>query len=198
MNIIKTIKRIRILIVIVVIGIIAFVVMNQSTINTQKTTAVVKEIRALNRWETASFTIEKIIDSGTNGNVFQQFLFGNRILLIAHGEVIGGFDLSQFSEKNMSVRGTNIEIRLPAPQILGAQIDNSKTRVYDRQQGLLVPSNNNLESEALTAAQTSIADAACSENILTTASTNAKSQLTSILSLFGFKNITIIIPPGHC
>ena len=36
---------------------------------------VIKELRELNRLETASFTIEKVIDAGTNGNRFQEILF---------------------------------------------------------------------------------------------------------------------------
>ena len=191
-------KLIVIFIVLIVVGLIGFLFAQHLMPITQDTTAVVKEIRALNRWETSSFTVEKIIDSGTNGNIFQQFLFGNRILLIAQGEVIGGFDLSSFSEKDVTINGSSIEIRLPAPQILVARIDNSKTRVYDRQKGLLVPSNNNLESDALSSAQKSIQDAACSEGILTAALTNARSQLTSILSSFHFTNVTITIPSGHC
>lgn len=191
-------KLIVVFIVLILVGLIGFLLAQRFITNTQDTTAVIKEMRALNRWETSSFTIEKIIDSGTSGNVFQQFLFGNRILLIARGEVIGGFNLSNFSEKDISINGLSIQITLPAPQILVARIDNSKTRIYDRQKGLLVPSNNNLESDALSTAQKSIQDAACSEGILTTASTNAKSQLTSILSSFRFTTITIIIPSGHC
>jgi len=191
-------KLIIVFIVLMVVGLAIFLFAQHLMTNTQDTTAVVKEMRALNRWETSSFTIEKIIDSGVNGNVFQQFLFGNRILLIAHGEVIGGFDLSHFSENDITIHGSNIQLTLPAPQILVARIDNSKTRVYDRQKGLLVSSNNNLESDALSSAQKSIQEAACSEGILTTASTNAKSQLTSILSSFRFTNIIIIIPSGHC
>ncbi len=120
------------------------------------------------------------------------------ILLIAHGEVIGGFDLSHFSEKDVAIHGSDIKLTLPAPQILVSRIDNSKTKVYDRQQGLLVPSNNNLESDALSTAQKSIHDGACSEGILTITSANAKSQLISILSLLRFTNITIIIPSGSC
>ncbi len=185
-------------IVLVVVGIIVFLLLKQFIPTTQDTTAVVKEMRALNRWETSSFTVEKIIDSGTKGNVFQQFLFGNRILLIAHGEVVGGFDLSHFSEKDIEIHGSDIKLTLPPPQILFSRIDNSKTRVYDRQQGLLTPSNSNLESDALVTAQKSIQEAACSEGILNTALINAKSQLTSILSSFHFTNITIIIPSGHC
>lgn len=191
-------KLIIIFTILIAVGIFGFLIANLLTSNTQDTTAVVKEMRALNRWETSSFTVEKIIDSGTGGNIFQQILFGNRILLIAHGEVIGGFNLSNFSEKDITIHGSSIEITLPAPEILITQIDNSKTRVYDRQKGLLVPSNNNLESDALSTAQKSIQDAACSEGILNTASTNAKSQLTSILSSFHFTNVTITIPSGHC
>ncbi len=182
----------------IALGILGFLTAKYLIPTAQDTTAVVKEMRALNRWETSSFTVEKIIDSGNSGNVFQQFLFGNRILLIAQGEVIGGFDLSHFSENDIKIQGSSIRLTLPAPQILVAQIDNSKTRVYDRQQGLLVPANNNLESDALVSAQKSIQETACSEGILTTASRNAKLQLTSILTSFHFTNITITIPTGHC
>ncbi|MDO8610322.1 MAG: hypothetical protein Q7R95_07265, partial [bacterium] len=64
-----------------------FVFKNPSgtNINTSRT-AVIKEMRNLQRIETASFTIEKIIDGGTSGNAFQQLLFGDKILLIAHGQ----------------------------------------------------------------------------------------------------------------
>lgn len=187
-----------IIIALIALGITGFLFFQKLVTNTQDTTAVVTEMRSLNRWETASFTIEKIIDSGTDGNVFQQFLFGNRILLIAQGNVIAGFDLSHFSQDDITIQGTSIELKLPAPQILVASIDNTKTKVYDRKQGLLVPSDNNLESTAFATAQNSVRAAACQEGILAKASANAKSQLTSLFSSFHFTKITIIIPQGHC
>ena len=94
-------KLLLICIVVCIIGLIAVVGIYNWENNKKDTTAVVLEMRALNRWETASYTIEKVIDTGNSGNVFQQFLFGNRILLIAHGEVIGGFDLSTLSANNV-------------------------------------------------------------------------------------------------
>jgi len=194
----KKVKIITVLIVLFIVGLLGFLLARHFTPTTQDTTAIVKEMRALDRWETSSFTVDKVIDSGKNGNVFQQFLFGNRILLVAEGEVIAGFDLSTLSNKEVKMNGSSIEITLPAPEILTTSINNSKTKVYDRQQGLLVPSSNNLESEALATAEKSIQQAACSEGILTTAATNAKSQLTSILSSFRFTTITINIPSGHC
>ena len=44
--------------------------------------------QSLNRLETASFTIEKVIDAGTTGNKLQQFLVGQfQPLGVALGEV---------------------------------------------------------------------------------------------------------------
>ncbi|MCJ7740242.1 DUF4230 domain-containing protein [Candidatus Microgenomates bacterium] len=156
-------------------------------------------MRNLQRLETASFTIEKIIDGGTpEENVFQQFLFGDRILLIAHGQVIAGFDLSQISEKDIEVSGSNLKITLPKPQILITSLDNTQTRVYDRQRGILISGNKDLESEARLAAETSIKDAACKGDILKQAQDNGRKQLTAILTALGFSTITIEIPDSSC
>lgn len=166
-------------------------------INTSRT-AVIKEIRNLQRIETASFTIEKIIDGGTSGNVFQQFLFGDRILLIAHGQVIAGFDLSQISEKDIVIKDKNIRITLPKPQVLVTTLDNTQTRVYDRTKGILNPGDKNLESKAREAAQNSIKEAACKGDILKQASDNARKQLTAFLSALGFTQVSIDIPESSC
>lgn len=178
-----------------------FVVFRDSAaalINTDRA-AVIKEIRSLQRLETASFTIEKIIDGGTTGNnIFQQFLFGDKILLIAHGSVIAGFDLSQISEKDIEVKDQTLRIVLPKPQILVATLDNTQTKVYDRQKGLLNPGEKDLETNARKAAEDSIRQAACDGGILTQASDNARKQLTSLFTALGFTQISIDIPQGDC
>lgn len=161
-------------------------------------TAVVEHIRSLNRWETTSYSIEKIIDQGTSGNVFERFLFGNRVLLIAHGEVTGGFDLTTLKSDSIKIIGSAITVDMPAPMVLATSLNESETRVYDRQKGLLVPSDNNLESDARVEAVKTIRTAACKEGILDRASDNARKQLTSLLSSFGFTNVTINIPQGNC
>jgi len=160
--------------------------------------AVIKEMRALQRFETASFTIEKIIDGGTQGNVFQQFLFGDKILLIAHGQVIAGFDLSQISEKDIEIKDQTIRVTLPKPQVLVTTLDNTQTRVYDRTRGILNPGEKDLESKAREAAEKSIRTAACDGGILKQASDNARKQLTAFLSALGFVQISVDIPEGSC
>lgn len=161
--------------------------------------AVIKEIRALERLETSSFTIEKVIEGGTGGdNAFSQLLFGDKILLIAHGQVIAGFDLSTLPDENLQVSGRSITLTLTPPQILFTRLDSSKTRVYDRRQGLLNHGNKDLESEARTKAEESIQQAACEAGILDEASQNARKQLTTLFKALQFENVTINIPLGSC
>lgn len=159
---------------------------------------VIKEMRALNRLETASFTIEKVIDSGTTGNRFQELLFGDRILLIAHGEVIAGFDLSKLPEENIEIEGTTIRMTLPSPVILVTRLDSDETRVYDRKQGLLSKGDKDLESTARLEAEKAIRVAACQGGILNEASKNARSQLTALFKTLKFTTVVIDIPSGSC
>lgn len=172
--------------------------MSATQINTNRA-AVIKQIQSLQRLETASFTIEKIIDAGTTGdNVFQRLLFGDKILLIAHGQAIAGFDLSLISEKDIQVNGKNLRITLPKPQLLTVSLDNTQTRVYDRQRGILSTDGKDLETQARIAAEKSIRDAACQGNILQQAADNARKQLTASFNSLGFETVTIEIPSATC
>jgi hypothetical protein len=167
------------------------------TFNTSSQT-VIKQIQSLNRLETASFTIEKIIDAHTNGNAFQQFLFGDKLLLIAEGKVIAGFDLSQVKSSDVHVNGTTLQVTLPKPEILTTTLDNQNTRVYDRTTGLLSKGQPDLESQARESAVETIRQAACQGNILDEASKNARNQLTVLFSSLGFTSVTIEIPAASC
>lgn len=159
---------------------------------------VIKQLVSLNRLETAQYTIEKVIDAGTNGNAFQQVLFGDKLLLIAHGEVIAGFDLSKITKEDISISGTTLNVTLDAPEILVSKLDNDQTRVYDRRQGLLTKGDAALESKARSAAEIAIRTAACQGNILGEASKNARNQLTTLFKSTGFTTVIITIPDGSC
>lgn len=169
----------------------------QYTFNVSSQT-VIKQIRSLNRLETSTYTIEKVIDAGTNGNQLRQFLFGDRILLIAHGEAIAGFDLSKVKDSDIRVEKDTLRVNLPAPEILVTKLDNDQTRVYDRRQGLLTKGNSNLESAARQEAETVIRDAACKGGILNEAEKNGRNQLTALFKSLGFVTVVIDIPQGSC
>ena len=160
--------------------------------------AVVTRIQELGRLETASFTIEKIIEAGKDGNAFQKLLFGDKLLLVAHGEVVAGIDLSKVTVNDVRVEGSTLRVTLPKPEVLHVRLDSEKTRVFDRKQGLLARADKDLESEARLAAEQSIKAAACDSRVLDIASENATKQLRALFTALGFITVIIDIPPAQC
>src|SRR3954463_15956955 len=89
---------------------------------------VVRQIQQLQRLETVSYTMDKII-SGEHDNAYlPKFLVGDRLLLVVHGEVIAGLDLAQVHPGDVKVEGSKLTIHLPAPDIFVTRIDNQRTR----------------------------------------------------------------------
>jgi hypothetical protein len=160
--------------------------------------SVIKEIRSLGNLETASYSIENIVEAGQEGNVFQDVLYGDRILLIAHGKVTAGVDLTNISDDDVSVSGSKLEINVPAPVILSSSLDNSKTKVYDRSQGILNRGDKDLETEARTSAESSITTAACEAGILKEARENTIERIKQLFSFAGFTEVEVNIPEGRC
>jgi hypothetical protein len=165
---------------------------------TSSSKTVIKELRALNRLETSSFTIEKVIDAGTTGGQLQQLFFGDRLLLIAHGEVVAGFDLTALTNENIETEHRTVRITLPAPHILYSRLDSDETRVYDRHSGLLTKGDKDLEAKARSEAEQQLRQAACQGNILNEASKNGRMQLTALFKSLGFETVVITIPQGKC
>lgn len=174
---------------------------------TMSSQTVIKQIQKLNRLETASFTIEKVIEAGKQQNAFSELLFGDRILLIAHGQVIAGFDVSKIGfdvnkKENGWVQtdesGSILEINLPQPQILVTKLDSEQTRVYDRKLGVFTKGNKDLESQARAAAEQAITEAALQGGILQEASKNACSQLKALFVTSGYVTVIVHSPDGSC
>ncbi len=160
--------------------------------------AVVHEITSLNRIETASFNIEKIIEAGSAGNLLQNILFGDRILLIAHGQVIAGFDLSKVTADDIDISGQVLNVKLPASEILVTKLDGEKTRVYDRKLGWLTKGDPNLETETRVLAEQKIRQAACESGIFETASENLRKQFVTLFKSTGFEEVNLNIERGEC
>jgi len=152
---------------------------------------VVDKIRQLSRLETVVYSLDKIVEGDRENAYLPGFLAGDKMLLVAHGEVIAGIDLSQLKPGDVQVKGDAVQVRLPAPQILSTRIDNSRTRVYSRTTGVLVAADPNLESEVRQAAEQQIAQAALSDGILDRARQNARASVTALLYGLGFHAVDV-------
>jgi Protein of unknown function (DUF4230) len=153
---------------------------------------VVREIQQLQRLETVSFTMDKIISGEHDNPYLPKFLVSDRLLLVVHGDVIAGVDLSQLQPQDVSIHGKVISIRIPKPQILVTRLDNSKTRVYSRDTGLFSSPDPNLESEVRQEAERQLQEAALQGDILKTADENARSTLSALLRSLGFTTVEFL------
>ncbi len=159
--------------------------------------AVVTQVQSLGRLETSSYTVEKVIEGGTtHGNPILDALLGDRLLFIAHGEVIAGVDLTRLTEQDVTVSedGRTVTLRLPAAQILSYNLDNQQSRVYDRSTGLLTKGDPNLETQVRQEAEQQILQAACQGGILAQANQNAQTQVRTLLQLTRFSDVRFLAP----
>ncbi|MGA8874843.1 MAG: DUF4230 domain-containing protein [Candidatus Korobacteraceae bacterium] len=152
---------------------------------------VVRQVRALQRLETTSYSAEKITSGERENPILPNFLAGDRLLLVAHGEVIAGMDLAKLQQADVEVRGNSVSVHLPPAEILTTRLDNDRTRVYSRDTGLFSSPDPNLEGEVRAEAERQLRAAALDEGILKTADTNARQTVHSLLLSLGFANIQI-------
>jgi hypothetical protein len=164
--------------------------------------AVVQRIQQLSRLETASYTIEQVIDvSQGQGNPVFDFLAGDNLLLIAHGTVVAGVDLSKLDAGAVTISpdGKTITLRIPPVQIFDSHLDSDKTRVYSRDRRILAPDNKDLESQARMEAERQILQAACEDGVMSRASDEAEKSLRQFLSLLDYDEVVVIASaPAAC
>ncbi len=124
---------------------------------------IIHEVQSLARLETIQYSVEKVITAETRQGPFG-FLFGDRLLLVAHGSVIAGVDLAEITESDISIDEKGVvTLQLPPAEIFIAALDNEKTYVYDREVGFLRRGDVELESAARLAAEKEILEAALSD-----------------------------------
>src|SRR5579863_3280122 len=150
---------------------------------------VVDRIQRLQRLETVVYTMDKLVTGAKENPIFPDFLAGDRLLMMVHGEVVAGIDFSSLKPGDVRLNGREVHLRLPASQVFSTRLDSAKTRVYSRQTGLLVPTDPNLETEVRQEAERELQAAALADGILQTAQQNAASTITSLLQGLGFEKI---------
>lgn len=150
---------------------------------------VVDRIQRLQRLETVVYTVDKLVTGSRENPVLPDFLAGDRLLMMVHGEVVAGIDFANLKPDDVRIDGKQIHLHLPAAQIFSTRLDSGKTRVYSRQTGWLVPSDPNLETQVRQEAERQMQDAALADGILKTAQQNAAATIASLLQGLGFEKI---------
>jgi hypothetical protein len=152
---------------------------------------IISDVRALARLETIQYSVEKVITAEIGQGNFG-FLFGDKLLFVAHGYVIAGIDMDKLQPGDMQMVNGVLNVRLPPAEIFVATLDNQKSYVYNRETGLLSQGDQNLETNARQTAEDEIRKAAVEDGILNTAEQNAETYLSRFFGALGFPNPVFI------
>lgn len=157
---------------------------------------IIYQVRNLARLETIQYSVEKVITAETGQGVFAP-LFGDRLLLVAHGYLIAGVDLEKLLPDDLRVANGILYVELPPAEIFVATLDNDKSYVYDRETGILTRGNVSLETLARQAAEDEIRAAALEDGILEQAQTNAEAYLYRLFRSLGYADVIFVEPKSE-
>ena len=151
---------------------------------------VVEGIQELDQLATVRWTESVLITRETGGNILDRLFSGEKVIVIATGEVEAGVDLGDIDKDQVSVNGDSVTIDLPEPEILSANLDEERTRVYDRDfSPLNVRPDDDLVERARLRAEEKIEDAARENKILATAERNAEDGIRAFVTTLGFDEV---------
>lgn len=149
----------------------------------------INEVRALARLETIQYSVEKVITAEVGQGTFD-FLYGDRLLFVAHGKVIAGIDMEKIGPDQLRLDNGILYVTLPPAEIFIATLDNQKSYVYDRETGIFNPGGTiDLETLARQRAEEEIRKAAMEDGILIQAQTNAENYLFRFFQALGYDNV---------
>jgi hypothetical protein len=156
--------------------------------------AVVQGIQRLNELATVKYTTQVIVTEKENTKILRQplpeFLTGEKVLLVAVGEVEAGVDLDELGPEDVRVKGDTVYIDLPEARILDSSLDEDKTRLFDRDRGLFkIRGNDELIEEARRDAEDRMVEAARENDLLDKARDNSEASISTLITSLGYDEV---------
>jgi len=151
------------------------------------TPVVVQEIRHIAQLATQSYYDECIYDSGY---IRTGFLSADkRLIIIARGEVIAGFDLNRMAAVSLNKKEKSITLRLDSPQILDVIVNPSDYEIF-------IQDGDFSFSEVVEFKERTkqmIAANAVRKQVLEKSADQGERIIEKFFRLLGFEKITILI-----
>ena len=165
--------------------------LKERSARTTTSPVVVEGVRELDRLATVRVTESIIVTrESASENALDRLFSGEKVLLVAAGNVEAGVDLADLGEDDVEVRDDTVTIRLPEPEVLSASLDEDETQVYDRDYSPLnLRPDDDLVEEARATAEERIEAAARENGILDTAETNAEDSIRAFVQSLGFNEV---------
>jgi Protein of unknown function (DUF4230) len=160
--------------------------------------ALLRSIQDLREFRAATGNFQVIVDLERDTPLPAEIL-GERTLFVAAGTVDAVVDFSALGRQNVVVSDDrrSATITLPAPTLSRPRLDLARSRVYDRDRGLLnrigdVFSDGGDQQELYVAAEAKLlAAAGGGSGIRRRAEANTRAMLRSLLRSLGFTSVTV-------
>ncbi len=165
-----------------------------STLVVRPGASILLAVRDLARLETFEVHVEKVIDlTDRQSHLFGLVEASDAILLVAVGNATLGVDLSKVGEDDVTMDPVSktARLRLPAPELLQAGLDEKATYVYTRSTSVLARRNEQLESQARREAVEAIRKVALQPDMMARARAQAERQLRALVSRLGADHVEI-------
>ncbi len=152
-------------------------------------------IRQLNELATVEYTAQALVTEEENPEIFDvlplpDWVRGEKLLLVAVGEVEAGIDLGELEPDDVRIVGETVIVDLPDARILGSSLDEDKTRLYDRDRGLFkIRGNDELIEDARREAEDRIVETARENDILEKAQNNAEDSIRVLVTSLGYERV---------
>ena len=163
---------------------------------------LLKSLQNLSDYHAATANMQVVVDVEEDARLLPSFIKGERTLFVAAGTVDAAVDFRGLAKDPEAVKVSDdrrsVRLTLPAPKLLEPQLDPDRSRVYDRDRGVLdrvedaVSDRPGDEQPLYQLAEDKLAAAAAADpQLLRTAERNTRSMLEGLLRGLGFEKITI-------
>ena len=165
-----------------------------------------KSLQNLSQYRAASANLQVVVDVERDSGLLPSFIKGERTLMVAAGSVDAAVDFSQLGKPGTAVRVSEdrraVAITLPAATLTPPRLDPERTRVFDRDRGLvdrvedLFADNPGDEQPLYQLATRKLTEAARSDpELRRRAEANTRAMLSGMMRGLGFERVTVRFRP---
>lgn len=156
-----------------------------------ETPVIVQQVKNIAQMFTQTFYDEIVYDTGVMRTpVFSQ---NKRLIFIAKGEVIAGFDLSELGESAIMRRGRSIVVKLPPARVLDVVINPSGFETFIEEGEISFEESKRFHEDA----RRIFDENARRKGILRNSAEQGRQMLEKFFRLLGFETVDIIIPQSR-
>jgi hypothetical protein len=164
---------------------------------------LIKSLENLSEYRAASANMQVVVDVEQDTDLVPSFIKGERTLFVAAGSVDAAVDFAGLGRSPGAVQVSDdrkaVTITLPPARLTEPQLDQERSRIYDRDRGALDRIGEAFsddggadQQELYVLAEDKLTEAAAGDpSLLQTAERNTRSMLEGMMRGLGFEQVTV-------